>query len=176
MVCLGYSAPGTHTANRFVGLSSRDPAFLHQQQVRHGPSPLPFSFSSLSLPLFSLKSPSNCSVFPTGVRPVRKVAHQIICSWSLGTAVALKRYSEVEKEWGGNFCCLKVYFVSAFVNQLCLLGTYSIFWDAALKVFNTIYIPGKIFSVSHCYWACLSTCSVTTVTFRGLWFCKCGLM
>ncbi|KTF97541.1 hypothetical protein cypCar_00023634 [Cyprinus carpio] len=28
----GYSAPGTPTANRFVGLSSRDPAFLHQQQ------------------------------------------------------------------------------------------------------------------------------------------------
>uniref|UniRef100_A0A8C9SDG9 Nuclear factor 1 n=1 Tax=Scleropages formosus TaxID=113540 RepID=A0A8C9SDG9_SCLFO len=27
-----YSAPGTPTANRFVGLSSRDPAFLHQQQ------------------------------------------------------------------------------------------------------------------------------------------------
>ncbi|XP_031688271.1 nuclear factor 1 B-type isoform X1 [Oncorhynchus mykiss] len=30
----GYSAPGTPTANRFVGLSSRDPAFLHQQQLR----------------------------------------------------------------------------------------------------------------------------------------------
>ncbi|TWW63189.1 Nuclear factor 1 B-type, partial [Takifugu flavidus] len=30
----GYSAPGTPTANRFVGLSPRDPAFLHQQQVR----------------------------------------------------------------------------------------------------------------------------------------------
>ncbi|KPP78184.1 hypothetical protein Z043_102331 [Scleropages formosus] len=29
-----YSAPGTPTANRFVGLSSRDPAFLHQQQLR----------------------------------------------------------------------------------------------------------------------------------------------
>uniref|UniRef100_A0A671YW40 Nuclear factor I B n=1 Tax=Sparus aurata TaxID=8175 RepID=A0A671YW40_SPAAU len=29
-----YSAPGTPTANRFVGLSPRDPAFLHQQQVR----------------------------------------------------------------------------------------------------------------------------------------------
>ncbi|KAI5104195.1 nuclear factor 1 C-type isoform X3, partial [Silurus meridionalis] len=28
----GYSAPGTPTANRFVGLSPRDPAFLHQQQ------------------------------------------------------------------------------------------------------------------------------------------------
>uniref|UniRef100_A0AAQ6AP97 CTF/NF-I domain-containing protein n=1 Tax=Amphiprion ocellaris TaxID=80972 RepID=A0AAQ6AP97_AMPOC len=28
-----YSAPGTPTANRFVGLSPRDPAFLHQQQV-----------------------------------------------------------------------------------------------------------------------------------------------
>ncbi|XP_015200583.1 nuclear factor 1 B-type isoform X14 [Lepisosteus oculatus] len=27
-----YSAPGTPTPNRFVGLSSRDPAFLHQQQ------------------------------------------------------------------------------------------------------------------------------------------------
>ncbi|XP_029381744.1 nuclear factor 1 B-type isoform X10 [Echeneis naucrates] len=27
-----YSAPGTPTANRFVGLSSRDPTFLHQQQ------------------------------------------------------------------------------------------------------------------------------------------------
>ncbi|KAJ8008223.1 hypothetical protein DPEC_G00102570 [Dallia pectoralis] len=27
-----YSAPGTPTANRFVGLSPRDPAFLHQQQ------------------------------------------------------------------------------------------------------------------------------------------------
>uniref|UniRef100_A0A4W5MR08 Nuclear factor I B n=1 Tax=Hucho hucho TaxID=62062 RepID=A0A4W5MR08_9TELE len=31
---IGYSAPGTPTANRFVGLSSRDPAFLHQQQLR----------------------------------------------------------------------------------------------------------------------------------------------
>ncbi|TRY55752.1 hypothetical protein DNTS_016173 [Danionella cerebrum] len=30
----GYSSPGTPTANRFVGLSSRDPAFLHQQQLR----------------------------------------------------------------------------------------------------------------------------------------------
>ncbi|XP_055012649.1 nuclear factor 1 B-type isoform X3 [Boleophthalmus pectinirostris] len=30
----GYSAPGTPTANRFVGLSPRDPAFLHQQQLR----------------------------------------------------------------------------------------------------------------------------------------------
>ncbi|XP_076000011.1 nuclear factor 1 B-type-like isoform X2 [Genypterus blacodes] len=30
----GYSAPGTPTANRFVGLSTRDPAFLHQQQLR----------------------------------------------------------------------------------------------------------------------------------------------
>ncbi|XP_035281223.1 nuclear factor 1 B-type isoform X6 [Anguilla anguilla] len=29
-----YSSPGTPTANRFVGLSSRDPAFLHQQQLR----------------------------------------------------------------------------------------------------------------------------------------------
>ncbi|XP_015200578.1 nuclear factor 1 B-type isoform X5 [Lepisosteus oculatus] len=29
-----YSAPGTPTPNRFVGLSSRDPAFLHQQQLR----------------------------------------------------------------------------------------------------------------------------------------------
>ncbi|KPP74876.1 hypothetical protein Z043_105917 [Scleropages formosus] len=29
-----YSAPGTPTANRFVGLTSRDPAFLHQQQLR----------------------------------------------------------------------------------------------------------------------------------------------
>ncbi|XP_036407232.1 nuclear factor 1 B-type-like isoform X4 [Megalops cyprinoides] len=29
-----YSAPGTPTANRFVGLSSRDPGFLHQQQLR----------------------------------------------------------------------------------------------------------------------------------------------
>ncbi|XP_036373094.1 nuclear factor 1 B-type isoform X3 [Megalops cyprinoides] len=29
-----YSAPGTPTSNRFVGLSSRDPAFLHQQQLR----------------------------------------------------------------------------------------------------------------------------------------------
>ncbi|KAJ8397852.1 hypothetical protein AAFF_G00435410 [Aldrovandia affinis] len=29
-----YSAPSTPTANRFVGLSSRDPAFLHQQQLR----------------------------------------------------------------------------------------------------------------------------------------------
>uniref|UniRef100_A0AAV2KQ06 Nuclear factor 1 n=1 Tax=Knipowitschia caucasica TaxID=637954 RepID=A0AAV2KQ06_KNICA len=28
----GYSTPGTPTANRFVGLSPRDPAFLHQQQ------------------------------------------------------------------------------------------------------------------------------------------------
>lgn len=28
----GYSAPGTPTANRFVGLSPRDPTFLHQQQ------------------------------------------------------------------------------------------------------------------------------------------------
>ncbi|XP_077444484.1 nuclear factor 1 B-type-like isoform X3 [Stigmatopora argus] len=28
----GYSVPGTPTANRFVGLSARDPAFLHQQQ------------------------------------------------------------------------------------------------------------------------------------------------
>ena len=37
-VCLsGYSAPGTPTANRFVGLSPRDPAFLHQQQVRPRP-------------------------------------------------------------------------------------------------------------------------------------------
>ncbi|RXM30502.1 Nuclear factor 1 B-type [Acipenser ruthenus] len=27
-----YTAPGTPTSNRFVGLSSRDPAFLHQQQ------------------------------------------------------------------------------------------------------------------------------------------------
>uniref|UniRef100_A0A8C9WVE4 Nuclear factor 1 n=1 Tax=Scleropages formosus TaxID=113540 RepID=A0A8C9WVE4_SCLFO len=31
---LSYSAPGTPTANRFVGLTSRDPAFLHQQQLR----------------------------------------------------------------------------------------------------------------------------------------------
>nr|XP_019951372.1 PREDICTED: nuclear factor 1 B-type isoform X6 [Paralichthys olivaceus] len=30
----GYSAPGTPTANRFVGLSPRDPTFLHQQQLR----------------------------------------------------------------------------------------------------------------------------------------------
>ncbi|KAM9834206.1 nuclear factor 1 B-type-like isoform X5 [Syngnathus typhle] len=30
----GYSAPGTPTANRFVGLSPRDPAFLHQQQLK----------------------------------------------------------------------------------------------------------------------------------------------
>ncbi|XP_062305785.1 nuclear factor 1 B-type-like isoform X3 [Osmerus eperlanus] len=30
----GYSAPGTPTTNRFVGLSPRDPAFLHQQQLR----------------------------------------------------------------------------------------------------------------------------------------------
>ncbi|CAL9694290.1 unnamed protein product [Knipowitschia caucasica] len=30
----GYSTPGTPTANRFVGLSPRDPAFLHQQQLR----------------------------------------------------------------------------------------------------------------------------------------------
>ncbi|KAM9501415.1 nuclear factor 1 B-type isoform 1-T1 [Clarias gariepinus] len=30
----GYSAPGTPTANRFVGLSPREPAFLHQQQLR----------------------------------------------------------------------------------------------------------------------------------------------
>ncbi|XP_033871401.1 nuclear factor 1 B-type-like isoform X9 [Acipenser ruthenus] len=29
-----YTAPGTPTSNRFVGLSSRDPAFLHQQQLR----------------------------------------------------------------------------------------------------------------------------------------------
>ncbi|XP_031440862.1 nuclear factor 1 B-type isoform X15 [Clupea harengus] len=29
-----FSAPGTPTANRFVGLSPRDPAFLHQQQLR----------------------------------------------------------------------------------------------------------------------------------------------
>ncbi|XP_061102358.1 nuclear factor 1 B-type-like isoform X3 [Conger conger] len=29
-----YSAPGTPTSNRFVGLSPRDPAFLHQQQLR----------------------------------------------------------------------------------------------------------------------------------------------
>ncbi|KAL4641580.1 nuclear factor 1 B-type isoform X1, partial [Arapaima gigas] len=29
-----YSAPGTPTANRFVGLTSRDPTFLHQQQLR----------------------------------------------------------------------------------------------------------------------------------------------
>uniref|UniRef100_A0AAR2LY97 Nuclear factor 1 n=1 Tax=Pygocentrus nattereri TaxID=42514 RepID=A0AAR2LY97_PYGNA len=29
-----YSAPGTPTANRFVGLSPRDPAFIHQQQLR----------------------------------------------------------------------------------------------------------------------------------------------
>ncbi|XP_035480792.1 nuclear factor 1 B-type-like isoform X8 [Scophthalmus maximus] len=28
----GYSSPGTPTANRFVGLSPRDPTFLHQQQ------------------------------------------------------------------------------------------------------------------------------------------------
>ncbi|XP_029310249.1 nuclear factor 1 B-type-like isoform X2 [Cottoperca gobio] len=35
MACYpGYSAPGTPTANRFVGLSPRDPAFLHQQQLR----------------------------------------------------------------------------------------------------------------------------------------------
>ncbi|XP_074480595.1 nuclear factor 1 B-type-like isoform X4 [Sebastes fasciatus] len=34
MACYpGYSAPGTPT-NRFVGLSPRDPAFLHQQQLR----------------------------------------------------------------------------------------------------------------------------------------------
>lgn len=40
MACYpGYSAPGTPTANRFVGLSPRDPAFLHQQQVRHPPDP-----------------------------------------------------------------------------------------------------------------------------------------
>lgn len=31
---LGYSTPGTPTSNRFVGLSPRDPTFLHQQQVR----------------------------------------------------------------------------------------------------------------------------------------------
>ncbi|XP_015229337.1 nuclear factor 1 B-type-like isoform X2 [Cyprinodon tularosa] len=30
----GYSTPGTPTSNRFVGLSPRDPAFLHQQQLR----------------------------------------------------------------------------------------------------------------------------------------------
>ncbi|XP_041117964.1 nuclear factor 1 B-type isoform X6 [Polyodon spathula] len=29
-----YTAPGTPTSNRFVGLSSRDPSFLHQQQLR----------------------------------------------------------------------------------------------------------------------------------------------
>ncbi|XP_076144605.1 nuclear factor 1 B-type-like isoform X1 [Alosa pseudoharengus] len=29
-----FSAPGTPTSNRFVGLSPRDPAFLHQQQLR----------------------------------------------------------------------------------------------------------------------------------------------
>nr|XP_010793735.1 PREDICTED: uncharacterized protein LOC104966249 [Notothenia coriiceps] len=49
----GYSAPGTPTANRFVGLSPRDPAFLHQQQVRtpslqHSPAPL---IPSLSVPV-----------------------------------------------------------------------------------------------------------------------------
>jgi len=81
-VYLGYSAPGTPTANRFVGLSSRDPAFLHQQQVRYDPPFLPFSF----FPLFSLKSPSSCSIFPTGVR---QVAHQIIWSWIVGTVVEI---------------------------------------------------------------------------------------
>lgn len=48
-VCVGYSAPGTPTANRFVGLSPRDPAFLHQQQVRYVPRLFPsslFPFSS----------------------------------------------------------------------------------------------------------------------------------
>ncbi|XP_030635490.1 nuclear factor 1 B-type isoform X4 [Chanos chanos] len=30
----GFSASGTPTSNRFVGLSPRDPAFLHQQQLR----------------------------------------------------------------------------------------------------------------------------------------------
>uniref|UniRef100_A0A3Q1I4C8 Nuclear factor 1 n=1 Tax=Acanthochromis polyacanthus TaxID=80966 RepID=A0A3Q1I4C8_9TELE len=44
----GYSAPGTPTANRFVGLSPRDPAFLHQQQVR-SPPPLQHSAHLLLL-------------------------------------------------------------------------------------------------------------------------------
>lgn len=63
MTCYpGYSAPGTPTANRFVGLSPRDPAFLHQQQVRPPPStPLTFSaqlsFSTLHLPAYQMWNP-----------------------------------------------------------------------------------------------------------------------
>lgn len=57
MACYpGYSAPGTPTANRFVGLSPRDPAFLHQQQVSSPPSSTQLTCSSYPF-IFCLPSP-----------------------------------------------------------------------------------------------------------------------
>uniref|UniRef100_A0A4W4GNV7 Nuclear factor 1 n=1 Tax=Electrophorus electricus TaxID=8005 RepID=A0A4W4GNV7_ELEEL len=65
-----YSAPGTPTANRFVGLSPRDPAFLHQQQVRCG---LRQSPCSLSLPgtwasLIPFQVSNGTPILPTNVQ------------------------------------------------------------------------------------------------------------
>lgn len=69
MACYpGYSAPGTPTANRFVGLSPRDPAFLHQQQVRSPPcctqltcSSYPFIFCPLPIsPHIRCEIPALC--------------------------------------------------------------------------------------------------------------------
>ncbi|CDQ95896.1 unnamed protein product [Oncorhynchus mykiss] len=57
----GYSAPGTPTANRFVGLSPRDPAFLHQQQVRN------ITTTLLSHPLLPSSFPSFLSASPEGI-------------------------------------------------------------------------------------------------------------
>lgn len=74
----------------FCGTEPKRPSLSSPATGEIRSTPLPFL--SFSLLLFFLKSPSSCSVFPTGVR---QVAHQIICSWSVATFVALWTRSNI---------------------------------------------------------------------------------
>lgn len=93
MACYpGYSAPGTPTANRFVGLSPRDPAFLHQQQVR---SSLPSSTSTQLLLSFFFLSHISPHIMPSERK--KPVAFWIWFAGSLVRSEPLRNRSELSQ-------------------------------------------------------------------------------